>query len=101
MTAMTRKKRPISSLIIALLAWMGVGLTVWKLPPVWWSEMLVIGLLSLALVLTVAWGIGKRKLGVMLALAIVGLLLMQRFRILDWTTVGLWLVVVGLISLVN
>ena len=47
------------------------------------------------------WGIGKRKLGVMLALAIVGLLLMQRFRIMDWMTVGLWLVVVGLISLIN
>ncbi|MEK7154548.1 MAG: hypothetical protein AAB697_00300 [Patescibacteria group bacterium] len=98
---MTRTKRPMLSLIIALLAWAGVGLVVWKLPPVWWNELLVISLLSLALVLTVAWGIGKRKLGVMLALAIVGLLLMQRFRILDWTTVGLWLIVVGLISLVS
>ena len=98
---MTRIKRPILSLIIALTAWTGVGLVVWKLPPVWWSELLVICLLSLALVLTVAWGIGKRKLGFMLALAIVGLLLMQRFRIMDWTTVGLWLIVVGLISLVN
>ena len=101
MTAMTRKNRPILSLIIALLAWMGVGVIVWKLPPVWWTELFVVNLLSLALVLTVAWGIGKRKLGVMLALAIVGLLLMQRFRIMDWMTVGLWLVVVGLISLVN
>ena len=98
---MTRVKRPIVSLIVALLAWSGAGAVVWKLPPVWWSELLVICLLSLALVLTVAWGIGKRKLGVMLALAIVGLLLMQRFRIMDWTTVGLWLIVVGLISLVN
>jgi len=98
---MTRVKRPIVSLIVALLAWGGVGMIVWKVPPAWWSELLAISLLSLALVLTVAWGIGKRKLGVLLALALVGLLIMSRFRILDWTTVGLWLVVVGLISLVN
>ena len=89
------------SLIIALLAWTGVGLIVWKLPPVWWSELLVISLLSLALVLTVAWGIGKRKMGIMLAMALVGLLIMQRLQILDWLTLGLWLVVVGLISLIN
>ena len=98
---MTRVKRPILSLIIALLAWTGVGLIVWKLPPVWWSELLVISLLSLALVLVVSWGIGKRKLGVMLAMALVGLLIMQRLQILDWLTLGLWLMVVGLISLIN
>ncbi|MEK7064375.1 MAG: hypothetical protein AAB973_02075 [Patescibacteria group bacterium] len=89
------------SLIIALLAWTGVGLIVWKLPPVWWSELLVISLLSLALVLVVSWGIGKRKLGIMLAMALVGLLIMQRLQILDWLTLGLWLMVVGLISLIN
>ena len=89
------------SLIIALLAWTGVGLIVWKLPPVWWSELLVISLLSLALVLIVSWGIGKRKMGIMLAMALVGLLIMQRLQILDWLTLGLWLVVVGLISLIN
>ena len=98
---MTRVKRPILSLIIALLAWTGVGLIVWKLPPVWWSELLVISLLSLALVLVVSWGIGKRKLGIMLAMALVGLLIMQRLQILDWLTLGLWLMVVGLISLIN
>ena len=98
---MTRVKRPILSLIIALLAWIGAGLIIWKLPPVWWSELLVISLLSLALVLTVAWGIGKRKMGIMLAMALVGLLIMQRLQILDWLTLGLWLVVVGLISLIN
>ena len=89
------------SLIIALLAWTGVGLIVWKLPPVWWSELLVISLLSLALVLVVSWGIGKRKLGIMLAMALVGLLIMRRLQILDWLTLGLWLMVVGLISLIN
>ncbi len=98
---MTRVKRPILSLIIALLAWTGVGLIVWKLPPVWWSELLVISLLSLALVLVVSWGIGKRKLGVMLAMVLVGLLIMRRLQILDWLTLGLWLMVVGLISLIN
>ena len=98
---MTRVKRPILSLIIAFLAWSGVGLIVWKLPPVWWSELLVISLLSLALVLVVSWGIGKRKLGIMLAMALVGLLIMQRLQILDWLTLGLWLMVVGLISLIN
>ena len=98
---MARVKRPILSLIIALLAWTGVGLIVWKLPPVWWSELLVISLLSLALVLIVSWGIGKRKMGIMLAMALVGLLIMQRLQILDWLTLGLWLVVVGLISLIN
>ena len=98
---MTRVKRLILSLIIALLAWTGVGLIVWKLPPLWWSELLVMSLLSLALILTVAWGIGKRKLGIMLAAALVGLLIMRRLQILDWLTLGLWLVVVGLISLIN
>lgn len=98
---MTRVKRLILSLIIALLAWTGVGLIVWKLPPLWWSELLVMSLLSLALILTVAWGIGKRKLGIMLAAALVGLLIMRRLQILDWLTLGLWLVIVGLISLIN
>ena len=98
---MTRVKRLILSLIIALLAWTGVGLIVWKLPPLWWSELLVMSLLSLALILTVAWGIGKRKLGIMLAMALVGLLIMRRLQILDWLTLGLWLVIVGLISLIN
>lgn len=98
---MRKTKRPILGLIIAFLAWMGVGVIVWKLPPAWWSEILIISLLSIALILTVAWGIGKRKLGIGLALAIIGLFLMRRFKILDWTTLGLWLVVTGLISLVN
>ncbi|MEK7091239.1 MAG: hypothetical protein AAB887_01885 [Patescibacteria group bacterium] len=98
---MTRKKRPILSLIIALLAWVGVILIIWKLSPVWWSEILAMATLLIAIWLTTAWAVGKAKLGTLLALAIMGLLLMQRFRILDWTTMGLWLVVVGLISLVN
>ncbi len=89
------------SLIIALLAWAGVGMIVWKLPPAWWSEILAMVTLLIAVWLTTAWALGRAKLGTLLALAIMGLLLMQRFRILEWTTMGLWLVVVGLISLVN
>ena len=98
---MTRVKRLILSLIIALLAWTGVGLIAWKSPPLRWRALLALSLLSLALPLTVAWGIGKRKLGIMLAAALVGLLIMRRLQILDWLTLGLWLVIVGLISLIN
>ena len=98
---MTRRKRPILSLIIALLAWIGVGLVVWKLPPNIITESFAVASFAVASFLVIAWWSGKTKFGGLLTLAIVGLLLMQRFRILDWMTVGLWLVVVGLISLVN
>ena len=39
-----------------------MGLIVWKLPPLWWSELLVMSLLSLALILTVA-GNREKKAG--------------------------------------
>ena len=98
---MTRAKRPIVSLIIAFLAWVGVGGIIWKLPPSWPVETLVVCLLTLALVLTVAWAGGSTKRAIQIALFGVGLLVMKRLGLLGWITVGLWVMVWGLIGLIS
>lgn len=99
---MTRAKRPILSLLIALTSLVGLGLVIWKVPPQnFWVEALVIILTTLSLTLFLSWLIGNTKHGVRIALAIVGLLLLRRLDILNWLSVGLWIAAFGLISLVN
>lgn len=99
---MTRAKRPILSLIISLVSLVLTTLVVWVVPPSnWFLEILVLLLLTVTVTLLSSWLIGNTKRGIQFTLAIVGLLVMQRFRILDLPTLGLWLTVVGLLSLVN
>jgi hypothetical protein len=99
---MTRAKRPLISLFIAAVSWLGLGLVIWKVPPTsGWIELAAAILLIISLVLSGSWVIGSSKRGIQIALAVVGLLLMRRFGMLDVLTMGIWLVVVGLLSLVN
>lgn len=58
-------------------------------------------LLLLALTLAGAHLFGNPKRAAVIATAGVGLLLMNRLQILDWTTFGLWLLVMGLLSLIG
>jgi hypothetical protein len=99
---MTRAKRPILSLLISLMGLVGVGLVIWTVPPGnWFVELLLLLLLSITLVLISAWLIGNTKRGVQVAIVVMGILIMRRLGILDGLTLGLWLIVVGLISLIN
>jgi hypothetical protein len=99
---MTRAKRPLISLVIAAIAMIALGLVIWKIPPSsGLVELAATILLAISLLLGGSWVIGNSKRGIQVTLAIVGLLLMRRLGILDLLTVGMWLIVVGLISLVN
>ncbi len=99
---MTRAKRPLISLLIAAVAWLALGLVIWKIPPTsGLVELAAAILLAISLLLSGSWVIGNSKRGIQVTLAVVGLILMRRFGILDILTMGMWLIVVGLISLVN
>jgi hypothetical protein len=97
---MTRAKRPILSLIISILGFIVLGLVVWNIPPGnIFLESGALLVLTLSLTLIAAWLIGSTKRGIQIAVGVAGLLIMRRLGILDWLTTGLWLVVMGLVSL--
>jgi len=99
---MTRAKRPTLALIISLLLLTSVGVVIWKIPPLnWLVEAAVIMLLAISGWLAASWIIGKRKWATLLVLFLVVILVMNRWEILNWITLGLWISVVGLISLIN
>ena len=99
---MTRAKRPILALIISLLLLVAVGLAIWQLSPSsWLIEIPVVALLTISLWLVGGWVIGRRKLANLAVLFLIVILLMNRWGILNWITLGLWISVVGLISLIN
>ena len=99
---MTRAKRPTLALIISLLLLASVGVVIWKIPPLNWSvEAAVIMLLAISGWLAASWIVGKRKWATLLVLLLVVILAMNRWGILNWITLGLWISVVGLISLIN
>ena len=58
-------------------------------------------LLAISGWLAASWIIGKRKWATLLVLFLVVILVMNRWEILNWITLGLWISVVGLISLIN
>lgn len=79
-----------------------VGVIIWKIPPLNWSvEAAVIMLLAISGWLAASWIIGQRKWATLLVLFLAVILVMNRWGILNWITLGLWISVVGLISLIN
>lgn len=87
---------------LGVLCWAGVGLILWRVPPqTWVVEIATLALLLAAIIFTSSWIIGKSKPAVYLTLFLLGLLVMNRLQILTWVTLGIWVTVWGLISLIN
>ena len=98
---MTRIKKPILGLITAGLAVVGVGLMVWRVTPNPVIESLTIASLTIASFIVISWISGSTKRAIQITAFGVGLLVMNRLRILGWVTGGLWTMVWGLIGLIN
>lgn len=98
---MTRAKRPILGMLISALGFAGLGFVIWKIPPGnFWVESAVLMLFTATFTLTLSWLFGKTKWAVIVTVCLLGLLIMRRLQILDILTGSLWLLVLGLISLV-
>ena len=99
---MSRAKRPLLALIIACLSLAGTGLVIWQIPPAnLWVEIGAVLLLTIGLGLIAGWLMGRKKTAFITLSFILVTLLMNRFGILNWITLGLWVAVLGLISLIN
>lgn len=77
------------------------GLIIWFWEPVWWLEIVVLGVMSLGLWAIVKTITKKNKIALIIALGMVGMLVLRRFEILDWLTGILLVTVLLLISLIN
>lgn len=78
------------------------GAIIVKFPPdKWWVEAGVIGLVWTGLFIIGAWIGQRKKWGVILATGIVSLLILERFRTLNLWTWGIFIIILGLISLIN
>lgn len=84
---------------IGLLA--AAGVIVWKVEPVWWTEILFVSLVWLGNLILWRFVTNTRKWGWVIATGICGLLILNRLGWLDPVTLGLVLVFLGLISLIN
>lgn len=95
------RKRPIVSLIIILIGWLGVASLVWYIPPAnIATEILVMMVVSFVLFLSFSWIIGNSKKGLLFGLVMVILLIMRRLNMLNWLNFGLVLGLLGLINLI-
>lgn len=70
-------------------------------PPGKLTELIGVTLLAIAIFLSVDWYSGKKKWGLIASLGLIGILLMNRWEILDWLSLGLWVIVLGVVGLVN
>lgn len=94
--------RVVRGVAVALAVWILAGVIMWKFPPgTWWMEMIVVTLVWVGLFIGGTWIIGRKKWGLVASFGVTGLLLMNRLNILDWPMLGLWLLVLGVASLVN
>ncbi|TSC85431.1 MAG: hypothetical protein G01um101416_859 [Microgenomates group bacterium Gr01-1014_16] len=84
---------------LAMLA--GVVVVVWILAPSWQTEMLANILLLGGLFFTASWMWKNSRYGLITTIGLWGFLIMQRLGMLDWISVGAWLAIIGLITLVN
>ncbi len=99
---MTRAKRPTLALIISLILLAAVAAAIWQLAPSHFLvEAAVLTVLTLSLWLAGSWILGQRKWATLIVLFLIVTLLLNRLGVLSWITLGLWLAVVGLISLIN
>ncbi|KKU56852.1 hypothetical protein A3H89_05490 [Candidatus Amesbacteria bacterium RIFCSPLOWO2_02_FULL_48_11] len=97
-----RQNRPRGTLVVMAVMVIGLGVLIWKVPPErWWVEIGAVATMGVILWFLGAWITRARKWGWIISLAGVGCLIMSRFQILDWVTVSLMLVAVGLITLIN
>ncbi|MDP1743861.1 MAG: hypothetical protein Q8L51_03700 [Candidatus Amesbacteria bacterium] len=95
------RKRPIISLIITLIGWLGIGSLVWYIPPSNLGvEIVVMIALSMVVFMTLSWLIGNTKKGLIFSAVVIILLIMRRLNILDWLNFGLVLGILGLINLI-
>ncbi|MBI2008505.1 hypothetical protein HYS82_02505 [Candidatus Amesbacteria bacterium] len=81
--------------------WVATGVVVFWFPPDWRTELFANGLGMGGLVFVASWVWGTKKYGVIAAIGLWSLIVMGRFGVLDWITFGAWMVIVGLITLVN
>jgi hypothetical protein len=96
------KRRPLGGLIIGIALAFGAGVLVTNFAPGnMWLEIPVVGMVAAAMLLLTSFAFKNVKWGLMVTVWIVGALVLKRMQIWDWWVAGLWLVVVGLISLVN
>ena len=80
----------------------GAGLIIWRVPPdQWWVEAAVLMLVWGGVFVAGAWIHGRKKWSWIVSIWVVGILLMRRWGILDWPLFGLWVLVLGVVSLVN
>lgn len=70
-------------------------------PDRWWKEIPALLLLWTGLIVLISKAANKTKWGVVIASGILCLLILNRLDVLDMVTLGIILVILGLISLVN
>ncbi|MDO8488020.1 MAG: hypothetical protein Q7S31_01765 [bacterium] len=99
---MTRAKRPILALIISFLSFISAGVIIGLVSPSHWLiELGVLVLVAIGIWLGSSWLIGKRKWAAILVIFLMVSFLLSRWGILNWITFGLWVAIIGLISLIN
>jgi len=94
-------KRPTSGIIIALIALGLLSGIVWKIPPsniVW--EILTLGLFTFGVAVLSSWILGRKRYAVFLTLFLIITLILNRFELLNWISLGLLVAVFGLINLI-
>src|SRR3989344_7966822 len=96
-----RSRRYYMTLGIGLAILAGVVAVIWTLAPSWKSELLANILLLGGVFFTASWVWKNSKYGLITAIGLWALLMMKRFGVLDWMTLGAWMVIIGLITLVN
>jgi hypothetical protein len=78
------------------------GFVIWQVPPgQWWVEAGVLALMWGGLFVGGSWMLGRKKWSFIVSLWLAGMLVMRRVGILDWPLFGLWVLVLGLVGLVN
>ncbi len=86
---------------LAFLCLAAAGLIIWFWEPVWWLEIAVLGVLGLGLWAIIKKITGKNKPALIITFGVMGILVLQRFEILDLLTGILLVAVLLLISLIN
>jgi O-antigen ligase len=96
------QKRTGWSLMTGLMGWLFCGWLLWSWEPDrWWKEAVVLMIAGWSLAIFSSWLWGNKKTGIITAVGITGLLILNRLGILDMVSVVLLMTVLGLITLVN
>jgi len=81
-----------------------VGLAGWavvKYTPTVFLEILVMVALGLGVLMIGGWATGKRRWGIFLTILLLGLPVLFRIKLLNLASFAIWLLILGLISLIN